>query len=62
MPKQAITMGIGTIMKAKNILMLIRGEDKLEAMKAMVAKEVHPSCQASVLQYHPNVTVIYTAN
>ena len=61
-PKQAITMGIGTIMKAKSILMLIRGEDKLKAMKAMLAKEVHPSCQASVLQYHPNVTVIYTAN
>lgn len=36
--------------------------EKMIAMKAMLAKEVHSSFQALVLQYHPNVTVIYTAN
>lgn len=56
-PKQAITMGIGSIMKAKNIILIATGAAKAEAVKAMVQGPVDPKCPASILQFHPNVTV-----
>ena len=57
-PRYAITMGIGTIMKAKKVL-LIAGEGKAEIVEKAVFGEVVPSVPASVLQLHPDVTVIY---
>lgn len=57
-PKQAITMGIGTIMKSKEILLLISGERKQEAVKRLLTGEVHESFPASILNQHPSVTVI----
>ncbi|SEN55752.1 glucosamine-6-phosphate deaminase [Mesobacillus persicus] len=57
-PKQAITMGIGTIMKSNEILLLISGERKQEAVKRLLTGEVHESFPASILNQHPNVTVI----
>jgi glucosamine-6-phosphate deaminase len=56
-PKYAITMGIGTIMRAKSIVLIATGKGKAEAIKAMIKDEPHPSCPASVLQFHPSVTV-----
>lgn len=58
MPRQAITMGIGTIMKAKKIILLANGESKAHAIHDMVKGDVSPKCPASVLQNHPNVVVI----
>lgn len=57
-PKSAITMGIGEIMRAKKILMLANGKNKADAVFNMIAGKVDESCPASVLQMHPSVTVI----
>lgn len=57
-PKQAITMGIGTIMKAKKILLAINGEKKKEIAKAAIYGPVTPEVPASILQFHPDVTVV----
>lgn len=58
-PKQAISMGINTIMKAKSILLIASGKDKQEAVEKMINGPVTPQVPASILQYHPDVTVIY---
>lgn len=57
-PTHAISMGIGTIMKAKSILLVANGENKADAIKAMIEGEVDPACPASILQKHDHVTVI----
>jgi glucosamine-6-phosphate deaminase len=57
-PKQAITMGLLTIMQAKKIIILAFGSKKANAVKAMLEGPVDPSCPASVLRNHPNVVYI----
>lgn len=57
-PKKAITMGIGTIMRARQIVLAISGENKKEIAKAALYGPITPGVPASVLQLHPNVTVI----
>ena len=57
-PKQALTMGIGTIMHARSILVVASGADKAEAVAKTVAGPVTPNVPASILQLHPNVTII----
>ena len=58
MPHYAITMGIGTIMEAKEILLLAFGESKQDAVKGLVEGPITSMCPASILQMHPNVKVI----
>lgn len=57
-PKLAITMGIGTIMDARSILLLATGENKAAAVAAMVEGPVSAMCPASILQMHEKVTVL----
>ncbi len=57
-PTNALTMGIGTIMRAKKILILITGENKRNALKALLSGKVSNQCPASALQNHNNVTVL----
>ena len=57
-PYQACTMGLATIMKAKNILLVANGENKAKAVKGMLEGEVIEDLPASILQNHPNVTVV----
>lgn len=57
-PTHAITVGIGTIMRAKAILMLAIGERKADAVASMIEGPVSAMCPASALQYHPAVTVL----
>lgn len=57
-PTTAITMGIGTILKAKEILLIASGKNKADAIKQMIEGEVTEECPATVLQNHPNVTII----
>ena len=57
-PTEAITMGIATIMKAKKILLVANGKNKADAVYAMIKGPVTEDCPASVLQNHPDVTVI----
>ncbi len=56
-PRTAISMGIGSIMKAKEIVMVATGTSKAEAVKSMIQGKVDPMCPASILQFHPAVTV-----
>lgn len=51
-------MGIGSIMKAKQILLVAMGSKKAEAVKELLQGEYNEACPATVLQRHPNVTVI----
>ena len=57
-PRQAYTMGIGTIMKAKKILVVASGEDKADIVAKAFCGEVTPKVPASILQFHPDVTVV----
>ncbi len=57
-PKQAISMGIGTIMEAGRIILIATGSSKAEAVKAMIEGHIDPVCQASILQIHPDVTIL----
>lgn len=57
-PRQALTMGIGTIMGAMKIVMVAFGKSKAEAIKAMIDGPIDPACPASILQLHDDVTVL----
>ncbi|MCJ7840619.1 glucosamine-6-phosphate deaminase [Lederbergia sp. NSJ-179] len=57
-PTRAISMGIASIMAAKSIILLAFGEAKADAVQQMVEGPVTEECPASVLQNHPNVTII----
>ncbi len=57
-PRRAITMGISQIMSAKSIILLAFGKEKSDILAAALRGEVTPTCPASVLQHHPNLTVI----
>lgn len=57
-PRQALSMGIGTIMDAYKILLVATGRNKAEAVRDMIQGHIDPKCQASILQVHPNVTVL----
>lgn len=57
-PRQAITMGMRSILSAKLILLLASGPKKAEAIAQMINGPVDPQLPASILQLHPNVMVI----
>ena len=60
-PCEAYTMGIGTIMKARAILVVASGVDKAQIVRDAFFGPVTPQVPASVLQLHPNVTVVVDA-
>ncbi|MBE6065116.1 glucosamine-6-phosphate deaminase [Clostridium cochlearium] len=57
-PTEALTMGIGSIMKAKKIILLISGECKAEIAKKLIKGQLTTKLPASLLHLHPNCTVI----
>lgn len=57
-PTQALTMGLGGIMKAKKILLLASGEKKAEIIAKLVEEKISTRIPASILQVHPDVLVI----
>ncbi len=57
-PKEAYTMGIQTIMLAKKILLVVSGSEKAEILKKALTGPVTPSVPASILQMHPDLTVV----
>lgn len=57
-PRQALSMGIASIMSAKSIVLMAYGENKADAIYGMVEGEPTPDLPASVLQNHPEVYVI----
>ena len=57
-PRQALTMGIKTIMQAKKVLVVVSGKDKAEIVKKAFAGPVTPEVPASILQLHPDVVLV----
>ena len=60
-PQRAITMGIRTIMSARQILLLVSGEEKAKVLARALQGPVTPEVPASALQLHPNLTVLADA-
>ena len=57
-PRHVITMGIGTIMDARECILLAFGEKKAEAVSALVEGHITAMVPATALQFHPNTKVI----
>ncbi|MFB0829188.1 glucosamine-6-phosphate deaminase [Brevibacillus laterosporus] len=57
-PKQAVTMGIGGIMKARHVLLLVNDKSKAEAVRHLFTGIIDPQVPVSILQLHPNLTVL----
>lgn len=57
-PHLSITMGIGTIMEARLVLLLATGESKAAAVRATVEGPLAARCPASILQMHPKATLV----
>ena len=61
-PKLAITMGIGTIMRADKVILMAWGEDKADAVQCVVEGEITDKVPASHLQEHPNIELVIDEN
>ncbi|MBQ2942186.1 MAG: glucosamine-6-phosphate deaminase [Clostridia bacterium] len=61
-PKRAITMGMMSIMQAKKILLIANGKNKKEILDKALTGPITPMVPASILQLHPDLTVIYSEN
>lgn len=57
-PTKALTMGMKTIMHARRILLLVSGQHKLNILNAALHGPITPEVPASLLQLHPDLTVI----
>jgi glucosamine-6-phosphate deaminase len=57
-PRHCITQGLGTILRARHLVLLAFGESKAEAVAGAVEGPVSASLPGSVIQLHPNVTVL----
>lgn len=54
-PRRAVSLGIGSIMNARQILLIATGEEKAQAVREAVYGDVTPQIQASILRTHPDV-------
>ncbi len=54
-PRQAISLGVGSIMNARKVLLLATGADKAEAIRNAVYGDINPQTQASILRTHSDV-------
>ncbi len=61
-PRKAITMGMGAIMKAKKVLLIANGAAKKDIVEKSFFGPITPKVPASILQLHPDLTVIYSEN
>ena len=60
-PHAAITMGVGTVMAARKIVMIITGADKAEILRRVFFGTIRPEVPGSILQLHQDVTLICDA-
>ncbi|RNL54665.1 glucosamine-6-phosphate deaminase [Arthrobacter oryzae] len=60
-PERCITQGLGTIMEARQLLLVVAGADKAAVLHEALNGPVTSQCPASVLQLHPHVTVVADA-
>ena len=59
-PRYAITMGMVSIMQAKKILLIANGKSKEEILNKALYGPITPQIPASILQLHPDLTIIYS--
>jgi glucosamine-6-phosphate deaminase len=57
-PSRALTVGLGTLYRARELLLLVSGAAKAHALRAMLEQPVGPDCPASLLRDHPRITVL----
>lgn len=57
-PRRALTMGVGTILKAKTVLLVVKGADKADIVRQALQGPITTECPASLLQTHPRLTVL----
>ena len=57
-PTHCVTQGLGTIMEARHVVMVVTGRHKARAVTAMIVGPVAAVCPASILQFHPSVLVV----
>jgi glucosamine-6-phosphate deaminase len=57
-PRHALTMGIGTILSARRIMLIATGEAKAKAIATVLSGKLTTSCPASMLNLHSNVTIL----
>jgi glucosamine-6-phosphate deaminase len=57
-PTRALTMGMGSIMMAKSIILLANGKNKHAAVELLKGDKITPHCPATLLKLHPDVTVL----
>lgn len=57
-PRKAITMGVKNIMQSKKVVLLAYGSDKADAIKKTVEGNITPEIPSTILQLHPNTTLI----
>ncbi|MBQ8554241.1 MAG: glucosamine-6-phosphate deaminase [Clostridia bacterium] len=57
-PRAAVTLGIGSIMNARQVVLVATGEGKAEAVRRSLEEDVSPMCQASILRTHPNAIFV----
>ncbi|MFF1883579.1 glucosamine-6-phosphate deaminase [Pseudarthrobacter sp. NPDC058196] len=57
-PRRCITQGLGTILEARHLLLVVAGTDKAAILARALHGEVSVECPASVLQLHQHVTVV----
>ena len=58
MPRQAITVGLGVLMRAKRILLLLSGSGKAEITERLLCGRIVPQVPATILRLHPDVTAV----
>ena len=61
-PRKAITMGLGTILKAKRIILMAWGEEKAHIVQRVVEGDITDQVPASYLQAHQNIEVVIDEN
>ncbi|HNX62246.1 MAG TPA: glucosamine-6-phosphate deaminase [Candidatus Limiplasma sp.] len=54
-PRRAVSLGVGSIMNAKSVLLIATGTDKATAVRKSILEDIDPGTQASILRTHPNV-------
>ena len=59
-PRQALTMGIGSIFKAKKIILMVSGAEKKAAVSALLERRINTNFPVTMLNLHPDVTLVCT--
>ena len=59
-PRQAVTMGMVSIMQAKKILLIANGKAKKDIVQKAFFGPITPEIPASILQLHPDITVVFS--